>query len=317
MRTAVVLGAGGLTGHAFHAGTLRALQERTGFDPRHADVLVGTSAGSYVAASLAAGLSASDQAASLTGEPISPEGQALRQRLADLPVLTAPPARRGPLDPWALLGAARRPFAVRPGTLLASLLPAGSQSSSDLQRGAGALHGDTWPDRDLRICAVRVRDGRRVVFGTPGAPVVDVGTAVAASCAIPAYYQPVRIEGRDHVDGAMHSPTNADVLVGDAVDLVVVLSPMTAGPRHGARADLAFRLAVGRYLATEVHKLRRAGAQVVVLQPSATDLDAMGVNPMRADRAADVVHATARTVRSRLEAQPELVDLLSGALAQR
>ncbi len=317
MRTAVVLGAGGLTGHAFHVGTLRALQERTGFDARDADVLVGTSAGSYVAASLAAGLSASDQAASLTGEPLSAAGRLLRARLADLPALDAPPARRGPLDPWALLGAARRPFGVRPGALLASLLPAGKQSSSDLQRGAGALHGTAWPERDLRICAVRVRDGRRVVFGTPGAPAVDVGTAVSASCAIPAYYQPVRIDGRDHVDGAMHSPTNADVLVGDALDLVVVLSPMTAGPRHGPRADLAFRVAVGRYLALEVHRLRRTGAQVVVLQPSATDLDAMGLNPMRSDRAADIVHATGRSVRARLDAQPELSGLLSAAVAQR
>ncbi len=311
MRTAVVLGAGGLTGHAFHVGTLRALEQHTGFDARDADVLVGTSAGSYVAASLAAGLSAADQAASLTGEPLSAAGRALRARVGTLPPLSAPPFRRGPLDPWALVSAARRPHRLRTGALVAGLLPAGRTSSSDLQRGAGALHGATWPGRDLRICAVRVRDGKRVVFGTPGAPAVDVGTAVSASCAIPAYYRPVRIEGRDHVDGAMHSPTNADVLVGDDVDLVVVLSPMTAGPRHGARADLAVRLAVGRYLAREVHRLRRTGAQVVVLQPSPDDLDAMGINPMRADRAADVVHATGRSVRARLEAQPELAEQLA------
>lgn len=311
MRTAVVLGAGGLTGHAFHVGVLRTLQELTGFDARTADVLVGTSAGSYVAASLAAGLSAADQCAGLTGEPLSAEGTALQRRAGRLGPMPAPvTVRRRPLDPWA---AVRRPFRIRPGALVAGLLPAGRTSSSLLQRGAGALHGDTWPDRDLRICALRVRDGRRVVLGTPSAPATDVGTAVAASCAIPGYYQPVVIDGQAYVDGGAHSPTNADVLAKDGLDLVLVLSPMTAGPKHGARADLAVRLAFRSYLAREVATVRRSGAEVVVLQPSRLDLEAMGLNPMNADRARPVVHSVAESIRARLEAQPSLACRLADA----
>jgi NTE family protein len=304
MRTAVVLGAGGLTGHAFHVGALRALHELTGFDARTADILVGTSAGSYVAASLAAGLSAADQAAGLTGEPMSTEGAALRQRAGSLGPLPEPADRtRRPLDPWA---AVRRPFRVRPGALVAGLIPAGRNSSSLLQRGAGALHGDAWPSRDLRICALRVRDGKRVVLGTTDAPVTDVGTAVAASCAIPGYYQPVVIDGQAYVDGGAHSPTNVDVLRRDGLDLVLVLSPMTAGPKHGARADLAVRLAFRSYLAREVAAVRRTGAEVVVFQPSRVDLDAMGLNPMNGERAVAVVDSVAESVRARLEAQPAL-----------
>ena len=45
-RVGLVLGAGGATGHAFHAGVLSALAEETGWDPRAADIIVGTSAGS-------------------------------------------------------------------------------------------------------------------------------------------------------------------------------------------------------------------------------------------------------------------------------
>ena len=311
MRTAVVLGAGGLTGHAFHVGVLRTLQELTGFDARTADVLVGTSAGSYVAASLAAGLSAADQCAGLTGEPLSAEGMALRSRAGDLAPMPAPVAvSRRPLDPWA---AVRRPFRVRPGALVAGLLPPGRTSSSLLQRGAGALHGDSWPDRDLRICALRVRDGRRVVLGTANAPATDVGTAVAASCAIPGYYQPVVIDGQAYVDGGAHSPSNADVLAKDGLDLVLVLSPMTAGPKHGARADLAVRLAFRSYLAREVAAVRRSGAEVVVLQPSRLDLEAMGLNPMNATRARDVVHSVTESIRARLEAQPSLACKLADA----
>src|SRR4028118_2056137 len=65
-RTAVVLGAGGLVGQAFHLGVLTALEE-VGFDARRAHTLVGTSAGSLVAAGLGAGLSASALRAELRG----------------------------------------------------------------------------------------------------------------------------------------------------------------------------------------------------------------------------------------------------------
>jgi hypothetical protein len=71
------------------------------------------------------------------------------------------------------------------------------------------------------------------------------------------------------------------------------------------------RLAVRRYLAREVRLLRRRGATVVVFQPSAQDLSAMGLNPMRLLKSSGVVRTAAQTVRSRLEARPELVDVLA------
>lgn len=317
MRTALVLGAGGYTGQAFHLGVLAALADGTGFDGRRADVVVGTSAGSLVAAGLAAGLSAADMAAELTGEPVSAEGRALRaasRARADAPDLPVEPAGgRGPLAPGAVLAAARRPWAVRPGALAASLLPAGRRSTESIRRGVGRLHGDVWPGSGLRICAVRTRDARRVVFGAPDAPPADVGTAVAASCAIPSWFAPVRLAGETYVDGGVHSPTNADVVRADDVDLVVVLSPMSYGPGGAARprVDLGLRVAVRRYLAREVRQLRRTGVQVVVLQPTPADLAVMGSNPMRPTGAAEVVRAAAASTRARLEAKPQLATLLS------
>lgn len=315
MRTALVLGAGGFTGQAFHLGVLSALEELTGFDARRADVLVGTSAGSLVAAALAGGLSAADQAAELTGEPLSREGSAIRAaaRAAAVHVdpVELPPAGRGPLAPLALLHAVRNPLRTRPAAVLSGLLPAGRTSTEPIARALRHLHGDTWPDRDLRICAVRARHGRRVVFGTAHAPLTDVGTAVAASCAIPAYFAPVRIDGHAYVDGGVHSPTNADVVLPDDPELVVVLSPMSVGRRPGPRPDLAVRLAVRRYLAQEVRRLRRHGAQVAVFQPTPQDLDAMGLNPMRGVHVDEVVRTAAASVRRRLETQPSLVGLLA------
>jgi NTE family protein len=315
--TALVLGAGGLTGQAFHLGVLTALCDETGFDGRNCDTVVGTSAGSLVAAALTAGFGAADQVAMLLGDRPSAEAQRrlrqLRTQASSLPVLEEEVVlRRGPLAPGALLAAARRPWAVRPGAVVSGLIPAGRNTTHGISRGVSHLHGEKWPGDRLRICAVRARDARRVVFGTPSAPKVDVGTAVAASCAIPGYFSPVLIDGQPYVDGGAHSPTNADVLSKDRPGLVVISSPMSFGPGGGTRSpDALIRLAVRRYLAREVRLLRRHGAVVIVFQPSPRDLAAMGVNPMKLLRGADVVEAAATTVKLRLEARPELREQLA------
>ena len=323
MKTAVVLAAGGIVGQAFHLGVLGCLAEAVGFDARRADVLVGSSAGSLVAAGLAGGLSAADLRAELLGDPLSEEGQRVRQSSAvdlgssEAAALVAGPEtarvrRIGPLAPQVLLSSARRPWAVRPGALASSLLPAGRIETDVIARGLQRLHGGRWPERDLRICALRARDGRRVVFGAQGAPRTDVGTAVAASCAIPAYFAPVHVSGQAYVDGGGHSPSNADVVAADRPDLVVVVSPMTMGRGTVRRppADTAIRLAVRRYLAQEVRRLRRGGAEVLVLQPGPQDLPVMGLNPMLHSRAEEVVRTAGESTRRRLADQPRLLEVL-------
>lgn len=303
-------------GQAFHLGVLRALHEETGFDGRDAHVLVGTSAGSIVAAGLAGGLSAADLAAEMLGEPVSEQGAAVRQ--ARRAYTTTPPdlvrtSGRGPLEPGVLLSAARHPRQVRAGSVLSALLPSGRIDTDPIARGLRHLHGDTWPQRELRICAVRARDARRVVLGAAGAPKTDVGTAVAASCAIPAYFTPVQIEGQAYIDGGVHSPTNADVLLGEGLDLVVVVSPMSLRPLGRPPVDLGPRLLAGRRLASEVRELRRAGAHVVTVQPGPADLGVMGLNPLRGHRLEEIMDTACLSVRSRLSAKPQLRHQLSGA----
>ena len=315
-KTAVVLAAGGIVGQAFHLGVLSSLAEAVGFDAREADVLVGSSAGSIVAAGLAGGLSAEDLRAEMLGEPLSPEGRRLRgarTAMPRMPAAEAVPAGRGPLAASALLHAARRPWAIRPTALASSLLPPGQVGTEMIARSISRLHGGSWPERDLRITAVRARDAQRVVFGMPGAPPVDVGHAVAASCAIPSYFAPVMIGGEAYVDGGAHSPSNADVLLADRPDLVVISSPMTVG-RGGLgspRLDLGMRLAIRRLLTREVRRLRRGGAEVVVLQPGPDDLPVMGLNPMRGIAAEGVMDVAAASTRARLEARPDLAERLS------
>jgi len=294
-RTGLVLGAGGVVGQAYHAGVLAALERELRWDPRTAEVIVGSSAGSVTGAALRLGVAASDLAARATGAPLSPAGAAFFAAIegADeaLPMPSPSDLLRGwRLPPPALLArAARRPWTLRAASTASALLPAGRY---DLRQRTQVLDslGRGWP-QGLWICAARRNDGRRVVFGRPGSPTPRLSDAVAASCAIPSYFAPVTIGGHQYVDGGVHSPTNADVLTHAGLDLVIVVSPMSAAHGTSRRPDAAMRWSAHRRLDAEIRRLRSQGTTVVRFEPSASTLAVMGINPMADDRSAAVVEA--------------------------
>lgn len=187
----------------------------------------------------------------------------------------------GMAAPRLLLRAARHPSRVRPAAVAAAALPPGRVSLRPFAARVRWLFDTDWPDAPLWLPAVRLSDGARVIFGRGDAPPVDVGTAVAASCAVPAWFTPVDIGGVGHVDGGVHSPTNADLLAGTGVRVVVVSSPMSVSRGHYRPApDFLTRVALGRRLGAEVAALEHDGAGVIVLQPTAADIAAMGANAM-------------------------------------
>jgi NTE family protein len=305
-RVGLVLGAGGVAGGAFHAGALAALEEATGWDPRDAAVVVGTSAGSIAGAGLRAGLSTADMLARAEDRQPSPEGARLMAGV-DAPQRISPlrPSRESRLSAQ-LLGtltrAAARPFAARPFALFAGLLPEGSVSTEIISDSISALFRDEWPAEPLWICAVRQADGRRVVFGR-GDRRASLPDAVAASCAIPSFFQPVSIDGDTYIDGGVHSPTNADVLraVDPAIDLVIVSSPMSVtGGGVRMAADQPARRWSAALLATEARRLRRAGVPVVAFQPTATDAAVMGVNAMDPSRRSAIARQAYESTHRRL-----------------
>jgi NTE family protein len=290
MRTALVLGAGGVTGEAFHRGVLRALIDRD-VEPKRVDHIVGTSAGSLVGAALRAP----------EGDGHGLDGTVHGERLPRTP------------DVSALLATARRPWTARAG-VLTSLLPTGRRSTEFIVAGLRRRHGAHWPDTGLYVVAVRRRDGRRVVFGRADAPPTDVAHAVAASCAIPGYFHPVTIDGEVYVDGGVHSPTNADALVRDAPDLVLVSSPMSVDPRQvRPTLDLPLRLMWHRYLAAECARLRRAGAEVVSVEPGGALLSTMGANPLRGHRIDEVEEGAEQIAARLLDGRPDVLDALRAA----
>ncbi len=321
-RIGLVLGAGGVVGHAYHAGVLDGLCDATGWDPRDAEVIVGTSAGSVVGALLRAGFSARDLAARSTGEPLSPEGAELvaRSELAGASRLPArPPGRRGiprMASPALLVRAALRPFWLnRPGVMLAGALPAGAVPTELVAAALRPLFGSEWPDRALWLTAVRLRDGRRVVFGRDGAPPAHVADAVAASCAIPSFFAPVAISGVEYVDGGAHSPTNADLLAELELDAVIVSSPMSvAGNRLRPSLDLPARRLCRFYLGQEAARIKRRGAPVLTFQPTGDDLKVMGMNAMDQSRRGPVTEQARESARRKLEREDarSVLGVLSG-----
>jgi NTE family protein len=318
-RIGLVLGAGGAVGHAYHGGVLAALEQATGWDPRDAEVITGTSAGSVVGSLLRAGFAAHDLAARSTGDALSAEGQALVRRAGTeggpVSIPSRPLRRRGlprMASPALLARAALRPFWMnRPGVMLAGALPAGGIPTELISTGLRKLFGSDWPARELWLTAVRLSDGRRVVFGRDGAPVAHVADAVAASCAIPGFFEPVTIDGVTYVDGGAHSPTNADLLAGRELDLVIVSSPMSvAGNRLRPTLDLPARRMCRLYLGQEVARIRRRGVPVLAFQPTATDLSAMGLNAMDPQRRAPVTRQAHESALRKLE-RADVRELLS------
>ncbi len=275
MSFGLVLGAGGTLGEAYHRGVLRALHER-GFDAREAAVVVGTSAGSIVAAAIRR---------QSTATPAALTDRAPRRRLVP--------------DRTEALRLVRRPRQALNALLLTPELMNGRIPTTFLADALRRAHGTTWPDAALWIVAVRRDSGARVVFGKPGEPTTDVASAVAASCAIPGYFQAVDIDGTTYVDGGVHSPTNADVLAPLDLDLVIISSPMSMEPRQArARLDLPLRWLCHRYLRAEVWSLKRSGDRVVTIEPDAAVLGVMGVN-MMSGRHADEVEERAYTLALR------------------
>jgi NTE family protein len=282
----LVLGAGGCAGVAFHGGVLAAIHDASGWDPRAAEIVVGTSAGSLSAGLLRRGLPAADLRAVSESRPLSEEAAALtgvgqphRPRLRRLDLLGWRPMG----EAGALGRALLRPWRTTPLALASALLPEGPASTEPISNGFDEIDGGAWPAARLWVCAVRLRDGQRVVFGRAGAPPAPLGAAVAASCAIPGLYRPAEIDGVKYVDGGVRSMHNLDVLVGAGLDAVIVSAPMSwAGKWPPARADAGVRHAFRLALRRQVERLQATGTSVMVVAPDPRMLDAMGLDPMDA-----------------------------------
>jgi NTE family protein len=288
---ALVLGGGGTLGEAWMSSVLAGLDEADGFDARASGCFVGTSAGSIVAASLVAGLGPGTRLGRLSPaddaqlEDSFEQVSALRQAFGAAAELAGTAA--APLASLAFASTARGGALLRRTAL--RRVPAGRRSLAELGRFVENT-GVRWDGR-LRIAAVELATGRRVVFGAPGEPQPTVAVAVQASCAIPGVFAPVSADGRTYVDGGAWSPTNMDAAEVSKGGRVLCLNPTgSLRPAVGSLAGALGPMSRGA-AATEALVLKGRGASVATVNPDQTSAAAMGLNLMDHTRRDPVIEA--------------------------
>jgi NTE family protein len=321
MRVGLVLGAGGVMGGAWITGGLHALATETGWDPAEAEYIVGTSAGAMMGSLLAAGVppwfmvahSAGETFPGVVGADGRPAASADRSAGARFTWHRGFP-RLLLGSPELILHGLRNPRTTPPLGLLVAWGPRGVISTEPLKEVIHRVVPQGWADHpNLWLVAADYGNLERVVFGREGSPTADLADAVAAACAIPAFYHPVRIGDRSYIDGGVNSVSNLDLLADQGLDLVICLNPMTS--RHISRRLTAQPAAVvrarnGRRLGREARLLRGQGVKVVLIQPLARDLAAMGSNYMSTSRRHHVIETAIETVTEQLR-QAEVSKMLS------
>jgi NTE family protein len=268
----LVLGGGGILGEAWMSSVLAGLAEETGFHPHACRAYIGTSAGSIVAAALVAGVDPRTRLDELPVQPDAPD-EAVE---AETPLMARAIGQVGKVV--GPLAALTLPYMSPGGALLRqralSRVTPGRQSLAQL--GSIVDEWDVaWGGR-LRIAAVDMDSGRRVMFGEEGAPDASVADAVQASCAIPGFFRPIEVDGRRYVDGGVWSPTNMDRAPVERGSRVLCLNPTAAltptrDQPYGAMGLLSRSLA-----AVEAAYLERRGVEVQVVAPDAASVAAMG-----------------------------------------
>ena len=229
IKRGLVIGCGGPVGFTWTVVALAALEEALAWDPRTADVLVGTSAGAEIVAALGSGRSVADLLAALEQRP-GADGVLAGHLAYDSGTPRLPKPTLPALG--MTVAALRGRTSVYSG--VAGLLPTGRGDAGWLREYGDALAGpEGWVEHPATwIVAANARNGARVAFGSDQAPRTSLGEAVAASWAIPGIFPPVEIHGRRYLDGGAVSPTSVDLLATYGLEEVVVVAPMTT--RGGA-----------------------------------------------------------------------------------
>jgi NTE family protein len=271
---ALVLGGGGVTGVAWEIGVLKGLAD-AGVDLSNAQVVVGTSAGSVVAALVTGQRSIEDLYASQLAPPTG-EIAARMGIMATFRFLAAMAQPGSQERARARLGRA----AIRARTL-----PEAERYEVIKSR----LKSDVWPERPrLLISSVNAETGEFVVFDKDsGVSLID---AVAASCAVPLVWPPVTIAGKRYIDGGVRSVANVDLANG--CGRVIVIAPIIQSLRRADRPT------------SQLEKLQReTGVRAALLSPDAASRAAIGSNVL------DPAHraASAQAGRAQGVAQAEQI----------
>ena len=236
-RIGLALAGGGPLGAIYEIGALCALEESldgiTFTDLHH---YVGVSAGGFIAAGLANGMSpralcdAFIKTGAEHGEFFDPAwlmvpayGEFLR-RAVMLPGLVLTSLWRASVGRKTLLNALEA---------LGPALPTGVFSNDEIDTRLNRFFtkpGRTNDFRELKakltLVATNLDSGDAALFGQPGWDHVPISKAVQASSALPGLFPPVEIDNQYFVDGALKKTMHAGVAMDEGIDLMFCLNPL-------------------------------------------------------------------------------------------
>lgn len=340
-KVALVCAGGGVTGAIYEIGCLRALEELLDRSVVDLDLYVGISGGAFVASLLASGISPAQMYDEVTSRSRSPFG-----------VTAAPLFRVGALDflkrsaraPGVISRALTSALTVEGHNLsdvawsLFELLPPGLLDTSGIQE---ALHGlllahgatDRFSDlaRPLFVVAVDLDRGTAVAFGDAEHRDVPISRAVQASTALPGLYRPVRIDGRDYVDGGVKKTAHINLAIQNGADLVICLNPLVpitnpieGGPLRGHLSNRGLTFVLDQVLRIVMHGRMEYGLEryraehpevdILLIEPPGDDLRMFTYNIMRySARRVVAQHGYRSVVRFFRENQKSYGDLLKRA----
>ena len=338
-RTALVLGGGGFTGGVYEIGALRALDllavNRT---VNQFDVYVGTSAGSFLAALTANGVTPEEMMRVVNQQVPTPFND------VDRGTLMRPNAveflQSAALLPLRMLGLTRNFVSqlrsaslIDLGVGLAEALPSGLYDGRGIEDYLATVLGD--PDRandfrllenELYLPATDLDTCERIVLGGPDWDDVPISRAVAASTALPMIYKPVEIKGRHLVDGGLRSTTNVDIAVEAGAEFVIVVNPLVPyvndfqkviptmwGSRVRRVRDMgfpqigyqAFKLIAHQRLhgAVEHWKDKYPGVDIILIEPEPDDELMFETNIMNFTRRVEIARHGFESVTLKLASQ--------------
>lgn len=336
-RIALALAGGGPLGAIYEIGALCALEDGVGgLALNRLQHYVGVSAGGFVAASLANGFTPRDLCTAFLAEQpdadtvfdpawlLQPAWGEFGRRARRLPGLLATAA-------WRSIG---RPHAMlRMLEQLAPAVPAGVCDSEEVHRRLARIFSQPGRSNDFRALAARLTlvatdldTGEPVAFGEPGWDAIPVSRAVQASAALPGLFPPVRIGGRDYVDGALQKTLHASVALREGVDLLLCLNPLVpfraAGAGAGATpiADGGLPAVLGQTFRSLIHsrlglalkQYERSfpGTDVVLLEPEAHDAALTRANAFSYRNRRQLAEHAYQQTRQQLLAQQTVLGLM-------
>ena len=306
-KVALVCAGGGVTGALYEIGCLRALDELIDLELVDLDLYVGISGGAFVASLLAAGVPPRE----MYDEAIAPSRSAVGAsaevfRLDGMEFL-----RRAGRAPGVLAAALRTSLSGdgRNWTDLVwsvfELLPAGLLDTSGIQEYLqrvfrARLKSDRFADlpRELNVVAVDLDSGEAVAFGSRGHRDVPISKAVQASTALPGLYRPVRIKGRDYVDGGVRKTAHINLAIQSGADLVICINPIVPylndtakGALRGHLSNRGITWVLDQVMRIMLHGRMEYGMEryarehpevdILLIQPTRDDMRMFSYNIMR------------------------------------